>query len=274
MERRGTSLPDYADWRDQSRSFEAMALFDDVTFTLTGVDEPERLTGEYVAQPYFGMLGVAASVGRVFRPEEDQVPRRDAVVVLSDGLWQRRFGGDASLVGRTIQLNGQDFTVLGVMPPWFRGITDRAGLWVPLHMSGSAQDFAARGSRGPAVLGRLLPGVSLARARAEMDGISKRLEAAWPKTNEGRGVELSPLDRELFGDLRKPLMVLLIAVGFVLMIACTNVANLLLARSEARQREIALRIALGAGRGRVLHQLTTESFVLAVVGSGTGILLA
>jgi predicted permease len=274
VERRGTSFPDFADWRDQSRSFEAMALFTDSTVTLTGVDEPERLTGEYVAQPYFGMLGVSASVGRIFRPEEDQVFQRDAVVVLSDGLWRRRFGGDPSLVGRTIQLNGQDFKVLGVMPPWFRGITDEADLWVPLHMAGTAQDFAERGNRGPAVLGRLLPGVPLARAQSEMDGISKRLEAAYPGTNEGRGVELSPLDRELFGDLRKPLMVLLIAVGVVLMIACTNVANLLLARSEARQREIALRIALGAGRGRVLHQLTTESFVLVLVGAGAGILLA
>jgi putative ABC transport system permease protein len=194
--------------------------------------------------------------------------------VLSDGLWKRRFGGDPSLVGRTIQLNGKNFTVLGIMPPWFHGITDRADLWVPLHMIGTAQDFAERGSRGPAVLGRLLPGVSQARAQTEMDGISKGLEAAHPRTNEGRGVELSPLDRELFGDLRRPLLVLLIAVGFVLMIACTNVANLLLARSEARQREIALRIALGAGRGRVLHQLTTESFVLALVGATTGLLLA
>ena len=274
VERRGTSLPDYADWRDQNRSFEAMALFDDSTFTLTGVDEPERVTGEYVAHPYFGMLGVHASVGRIFRPEEDQVPQRDAFVVLGDGLWKRRFGGDPTLVGRSIQLNGRNFTVLGIMPPWFNGITDSADLWVPLHMSGTAQDFANRGSRGPAVLGRLLPGVSLARAQSEMDGISKRLEQAHPETNEGRGVELSPLDRELFGDLRKPLMVLLIAVGFVLLIACTNVANLLLARSEARQREIALRIALGAGRGRVLRQLTTESFVLALVGAGAGILLA
>ncbi|HEY2012825.1 MAG TPA: ABC transporter permease, partial [Bryobacteraceae bacterium] len=275
VERRGTSLPDYADWRDQSRSFEAMALFDDSNFTLTGVDEPERLTGEFVAHPYFAMLGVRAALGRTFLPAEDKVPLRDRVVILGDGLWKRRFGGEAAVLGRAIQLNGQAYTVIGVMPRWFRGITDTADLWTPLHMAGSASDFAQRGARGPVVLGRLKPGVSLARAQAEMDGICKSLEAAHPRTNEGRGVELSPLSREIFGsDIRTSLVALLVAVGFVLMIACTNVANLLLARSEARQREIAMRIALGAGRVRVLHQLTTESLLLALIGAGAGLLLA
>ncbi|HEY2017501.1 MAG TPA: ABC transporter permease, partial [Bryobacteraceae bacterium] len=275
VERRGTSLPDYADWRDQSRSFEAMALFDDSQVTLTGVDEPERLTGEFVAHPYFAMLGVRAALGRTFLPAEDEVPLRDRVVILSDVLWKRRFGADPAILSRAVQINGQSFIVIGVMPRWFRGITDTADLWVPLHMAGSARDFAERGSRGPAVLGRLKPGVSLARAQAEMDGICKSLEAAHPDTNEGRGVELSPLAREIFGsDIRTSLVALLVAVGFVLMIACTNVANLLLARSEARQREIAMRIALGAGRVRVLHQLTTESLLLALIGAGAGLLLA
>jgi len=275
VERRGTSLPDYADWRDQSHSFEAMSWLEDAQFTLAGGDEPERVAGEYVAHPYFGMLGVRAALGRTFRPEEDEAPQRDRVVVLSDGLWKRRFGGDPGILGRAVQIDGQSFTVLGVMPPWFRGITDAAQLWEPVHMEGTAEDFANRGSVGPAVLGRLKAGVSLAQAQSEMDGICRRIEEAWPATNKGRGVELSPLDRELVGpDVRLSLAVLLVAVGFVLLIACTNVANLLLARSEARQREIAVRMALGAGRGRMLQQLTTESLLLAFVGAGTGILMA
>lgn len=274
IERRGTSLPDYADWRDQSRSFESMALFDDSSFTLTGVDEPERLAGEYVAWPYFDMLGIHPILGRVFLPAEDSVPMRDFVVVISEGLWQRRYGKDPSILGRMIQLNGKNLTVIGVLPGWFGGISDAAELWVPLHLIGTAEDFTHRGTRGPAVLGRLKPGVSIAAAQSEMDGICKRLEAAYPGTNQARGVELSPLNRELAGDLRTPLLLLLTAVGFVLLIACTNVANLLLARSEARQREIALRMALGAGRGRVVRQLITESLLLAGAGAAAGIALA
>ncbi|MBZ5724333.1 MAG: ABC transporter permease [Acidobacteriia bacterium] len=274
VERRGASYPDYQDWRGQSRSFETMAAFDGASFTLTGVDEPERLAGEYVSQPYFALLGVNPAVGRAFRPEEDRVPERDAVVILSDSLWKRRFGADPAIAGRAIALGGRGYTVIGVMPPWFRGVTDTADVWVPFLMSGTAEDLAERGNRGFVALARLKPGVSQARAQAELDGISKRLEKAWPATNEGRAVELSPLATEIFGDLRQPLMVLLAAVAFVLLIACTNVANLLLARSEARQREIALRIALGAGRGRVLGQLITESCLLAFVGAAAGILLA
>jgi putative ABC transport system permease protein len=275
VERRGASFPDYSDWRNQSRSFDAMAWFDSGRFTLTGVDEPERVAGEYVAHPYFSMLGVNAALGRTFRPEEDQVAQRDRVVVLSDGLWKRRFGGDPGILGRSIEVDGRSFTVVGVMPSWFRGVSDTAELWAPVHMEGTAADLAERSARGPTVLGRLKADVPLAQAQAEMDGICKGLEADYPKTNKARGVELSPLDRELFGpDVRLSLVVLLVAVGFVLLIACTNVANLLLARSEARQREIAVRIALGAGRGRVLHQLTTESLLLAVVGAGAGLLLA
>ena len=275
MERRGASLPDYADWRDQSRSFEAMSWFDKANFTLTGGDEPEMVGGEYVAYPYFAMLGVRPALGRTFRPDEDEVPQRDRVVVLSDGLWKRRFGGDSAILGRTIRIDRQSFTVLGVMPAWFHGITDSAELWQPVHMSASAEDFAHRGLRGTGVLGKLKPGVSITQAQAEMDGICKRIEAAYPSTNRNRGVELSPLARELVDkDVRLSLLVALVAVGFVLMIACTNVANLMLARAEARQREIAVRMALGAGRGRVLRQLTTESLLLASTGAGAGLLLA
>jgi predicted permease len=273
VERRGASYPDYVDWRDQSHSFEGMAAFSDMNGILSG-DEPERLTGEMVSQAYFGLLGVRAALGRTFRPEEDQSPQRDAVLILSDSLWKRRFGGDPAIAGRAVRLNDREFYVVGVMPPWFRGITDSADFWMPFMMAGTAQDLAERGTRSFPVLARLRTGVPAAQAQTELDGISKRLEKAYPNINEGRAVEVAPLDRELFGDLRKPLLVLLGAVCFVLLIACTNVANLLLARSEARQREIALRIALGAGRGRVLIQLTTESCLLAFIGAAAGLVLA
>jgi putative ABC transport system permease protein len=274
VERRGASRPDYADWRDQSRSFAGMAMYEDDPLTFYGADGPELLRGEFVAQPYFELLGVRPILGRTFRPEEDEVPQRDAVVVLSSGLWQRRFGGDPGVVGRAIRLNDRSYSVIGVLPEWFRGITDEAELWVPLHMETPAENFQARGSRGPSVVARLKPGVSMAQAQAEMNAICKRLEQAYPNTNAGRGAQLSPLDQELFGDIRGPVGVLLAAVGLVLLIACTNVANLLLVRSEARQREMAVRAALGAGRARVFGQLATESCLLAFLGAAGGLLLA
>jgi putative ABC transport system permease protein len=274
VERRGTSFADYFDWRSQSRSFENMSLVTTNTQTLTGVDEPERVNAEHVAQAYFGMLGVHPAHGRVFLPEEDTVPQRNPVAILSDGLWTRRFGGDPAIVGRTILLTGRAHTVVGVMPQGFRGVYDTADLWLPLMMAGDTAAFTDRGSRGPWAVARLRAGVTLQQAQSEMTAICKHLEQTWAQTNEGRGVELSPLETELLGPLHAPLAILLGAVGLVLMIACTNVANLLLARSEARQREIAVRIALGAGRARVLHQLTTESFVLVFLGSAAGLVLA
>jgi putative ABC transport system permease protein len=274
VERRGASYPDYIDWRDQTQSFETMAAFTDSKFALTGIDTPERISGEYVSQPYFSLLGIQPALGRTFSPAEDRVPQRDAVVVLSDGAWKHRFGGDPAIVGRTIQLDGHPYTVIGIAPPGFSGLTDQAELWVPFVMSGSAEDLAERGTRGFEVLARLRGGVSFARAQADMDALSLRLAQTYPGTNEARGVEISPLEREILGDMRQPLLILLAAVGFVLLIACTNVANLLLARSEARQREIAMRIALGASRRRVLRQLLAESAVLVTLGCLAGLILA
>ncbi len=274
VERRGTSFADYFDWRKQSKSFEGMSMLATNGLTITGGNEPERITAEFVSQAYFGLLGVRTGQGRVFLPEEDEAPQRNAVAVLSDGLWKRRFGGDPAIAGRSIELNGRAYTVVGVMPRGFRGVNDNADLWLPLAMAGDAAMMNSRGNRGPWVLARLNPGVSIQQAQSEMTAISKQLEQAWPQTNEGRGVEISSLETEILGDLHTPLAILLGAVGLVLMIACTNVANLLLARSESRQREIAVRIALGAGRARVLHQLTTESFLLVFLGAAAGLLLA
>ncbi len=274
VERRGASYPDYRDWRDHSRSFEGMAAFDDTPFALTGVGTPERITGEYVSQSYFSLLGIHAALGRTFRPEEDQVPQRDAVVVLSDGAWRRRFGGDPSVVGRKIQLDGRAYTIIGVGPAGFHGLTDQAEVWVPFSMAGDAEELGDRGTRGFRVLARLKRGVSLDRAQAEMDAICANLAHAYPHTNEARGVELSRLDNETFSDLRKPLLLLMAAVGFVLLIASTNVVNLLLARAETRRHEIAMRKALGASRGRLFRQLMAESAVLVGFGCAAGLALA
>jgi putative ABC transport system permease protein len=234
-----------------------------------GFDEPERVPIESVSAPYFSLLGVAPAHGRTFRPDEDEVPNRDAVVILSDGLWRRRFGADPSIVNRTIQSGVRTYTVIGIMPPGFAGISDTAQLWVPFALSGTP--FDSRGNRGFQTLARLKPDATIEAARAELDVISRQLEAAYPETNEKRGVEVSPLSVETFGQLEPVVLTLMAAVSFVLLIACANVANLLIGRSEVRQKEIAVRTALGAGQARLLRLLITESCVLTLVGAAAGI---
>jgi predicted permease len=273
MERRGASYPDFVDWRKQSRSFVDMAGYSGVSYTLTGAEEPERIDGEFVSASYFPILGISPVLGRTFLPSEDQVPMRDAVVILSEGLWKRRYGGDPGIIGKTIRTSTRSYTVIGIMPTRFAGIFDTAQIWVPFMMSGSAEDLAERGDRGMGVLARLKPDVTITHSQVELDAICHRLAQQYPNTNEARGVEVPTLDKEVFGDIRPAALVLLGAVAFVLLIACANVANLLLARSEARQREIALRVALGAGRLRLWRQLLTESCVLSAIGAAAGLLL-
>ena len=274
VERRGASYPDFLDWRAQATSFEGMAAGDETRMTLLGANEASRILVETVSAAYFPLLRVNAALGRTFTADEDVVPQKIAVVVLSDAFWRRQLGGDPQIVGRPLVLDARPYTVVGIMPPGFRGIGDRADAWIPFVMSNTAEGLAQRGSRGFQVVARLKPGVSRAQAQAELDAISRRLERAYPDTNEKRGVEVSALDQEVFGDIRPALRALMIAVAFVLLIACANVANLLLARSEARQREIAVRTAIGAGWPRLLRQLVTESCVLTGIAAILGLGLA
>ena len=272
VERRGNSLADHLDWRARASRFEDIAAFGSSEVTLLGVDEPEQIAIEMVSAPYFSLLGATPANGRTFHEGEDAVPDRDFVAVLSDGLWRRRFGGDPSIVNHTIQLSGQPYTVVGIMAPGLTGLTDNAQLWIPFSLSGFAPDD--RGTRGFQSLARLKPGATIAQVRAEMDVISAQLEAAYPSTNEKRGVEVSPLAVELLGQLEPIVTTLMAAVSFVLLIACTNVANLLIGRSETRQKEIAVRSALGAGPARLFRQLVVESCVLTFSGAAAGLGLA
>jgi putative ABC transport system permease protein len=272
VERRGNSYPDHVDWRARATSFEDMAAYTTLIATLQGNDEPERIVGEAVSAPYFTLLGVSPAVGRGFTPEEDAVPNRDAVVILSDGLWRRRFAADPSILNRTIQLGTRSYTIVGIMPAGFTGVSDTAQFWEPFAQSGTS--FDNRGSRGFQTLARLRPGVTLAAARAELDTISRQLASAYPQTNDKRAVEVAPLADVVLQQLRPTVVALMAAVTLVLLIACANVAGLLISRSDARQREIAVRTAIGAGPGRLLRQLVTESCVLATIGAAAGMAVA
>jgi putative ABC transport system permease protein len=277
VERRSASYPDFVDWRDQNQVFEQIAAFDDASFALTVANEPERLRGEWVSASYFPLLGLNMTMGRTFLPEEDRTPDTHPVVIVSHSLWQRRFNADPNLIGKSLRVNDQDYTVVGIGPAGFNGLSSNAEFWIPFIMADagtSDKSLPLRGRRWHEVIARLKPGISMGQAQAEMDTIARRLEQAYPATNKDRGVLLIPADEEFTGEFQSTLLVLLGAVAFVLLISCTNVANLLLARAASRHKEMAIRAALGASRWRVIRQLLTESTVLAGVGGGVGLLSA
>jgi predicted permease len=266
------SYPNFLDWRKDNTSFSSLGAFRSEDYNLSGAGEPERLHGHMISADLFPALGVPLPLGRNIRPEEDQ-PGAAPVVVIGDGLWKRKFASSPDVLGKRLTLNGKAYTVIGVAPsrlPVF-GPTD---VYVPIGQWTDPTFLDRHISMGMNSIGRLKPAVTFEQARADMDRVGRNLEAAYPDSNKGTGITLVPLKTDVVGDVRGVLLVLLGAVGFVLLIACANVANLLLARSTGRAREFAIRSALGASPARVIRQLLTESVVLGIAGGAIGLLLA
>ena len=270
----GVSFPNFLDWRQQNHSFEDIAAYTTGGFAIagsgpTGGSEPEQLKGAFVSQGLFEILGVAPIRGRTFTADEDQ-PDHDQVVILSYGLWQRRFGADPNFIGQTVTLNNRSRTVIGIMPKGFQ-FPEVAELWAPMALN---TKLWTRTDHGLQAIARLKPGVTIEQAQSELTTIAANIEEQNPITNEGMSVSLTSLRAGLVGDYKKALLILLGVVGFVLLIACVNVANLLLARATARQKEIAIRAALGANRKRIFRQLLTESVLLGLISGALGLMLA
>jgi predicted permease len=272
FEQSSISYPNFLDWQKQNHSFVALSAFRSDDFNMTGAGEPERLHGHMVSANFFPALGLTPIVGRDFRPEEDRAGA-GPVAILGDGLWKRKFASSPEVIGKNITLNGKSYTVVGVTRSILPGLSP-SDVYVPVGQWADPTFLDRRISMGLNSIGRVKPGVSLAQARADMDSVAQNLGTAYPDVNKGTGITLVPLKADTVGNVQGILLVLLGAVGFVLLIACANVANLLLARSTGRTREFAIRSALGASSMRVIRQLLTESIMLGIAGGALGLLLA
>jgi len=266
------AYPDFLDWQRENRSFTGMAAYRGNDFNFTGSGQPEHLRGEVISASLLPVLGVNPLLGRNFLPQEDR-QGAGGVVMLTGGLWKRRFAADPNILGKTLTLNAKTYTVVGVLPPDFQ-FPGQAELYAPLGQWRSVVLYDRQNHPGLHVVGRLKSGVNMATAQAEMTSIARALAEKYPKSNAGEGATVMKMKDDMVGSIRPTLLLLLGAVGFVLLIACANVANLLLARSSARSREFAIRAALGAGRPRVVRQLLTESVMLALGAALAGLLLA
>ena len=277
------SVPDFIDYEQQNGVFQEVSASWTDWFNLTGKGDPEVIPGALVTGNHFRMLGVRASLGRVLTPE-DARSGAARVAVIARGMWQSRFGSNPDVIGRTLTLDDNSFTVVGVLPPDFRSPeSERQQIWIPIALDGgdpariaagyTAENLRGRQIRFLSMYARLRPGVTLDRARSEMTSLGGRLEREYPQTNTGWSVNVVSLSDALVGDVKTALLILLGAASFVVLIACANVANLLLARASTRHREIAIRTAMGAHRGRVVRQLLTESLVIAAFGGASGVLL-
>jgi putative ABC transport system permease protein len=271
IQRSSVAPGNFADWRDQTRVLAEVAAFNTRAFNLTDGDQPERVAGARVSATFFSLLGVEAARGRTFSPEEGQAGH-DQVALIKQSLWERRYGLDPNVLGRQMMIDGKSYTIIGILPPEFKFPVNGSEVWTPLAFD--AKEAADRGNHYLQVLGLLKPGATKEQAQAELDAISQRAQQQFPETNSGRTAAVMSMNESYTRGSRVYLQVLMGSVVFVLLIACANVANLLLVRSTSRHKEIAVRMALGGSRLRLIRQLLTESMVLAILGGGLGLLFS
>jgi predicted permease len=270
------SYPNFRDWQNDNHTFSAIAVTRSYAFSLTGVGEAEQVSARFISSDFFPLLGVQPVIGRPFAPDEDRIGAAPTALI-SAGFWKRKFGSAPSILGKSLTLDGMDYTVVGVIPANFDlqlKSFRTADLYVPIGQWTNNLLNTRGAGLGIHGVGRLKPGVTIEQARADMNQVTQNLAVAYPDSDKGIGASLIPIQSDMVGDVRPVLLTLLGAVGFVLLIACVNVASLLLARSNGRVREFAIRAALGAGQGRLIRQLLTESILLALLGGGLGLLVA